>query len=65
MMTDLQAIMPILIVTLTAIVTMVAESFQPKNERVPLGGLGLIGLTGAAIASVLLWGRDLTGFGVV
>ena len=48
MMTDLQAIMPILIVTLTAIVTMVAESFQPKGERVPLGGLGLIGLTGAA-----------------
>ena len=44
MMTDLQAIMPILIVTLTAIVTMVAESFQPKGERVPLGGLGLIGL---------------------
>ena len=65
MMTDLQAIMPILIVTLTAIVTMVAESFQPKGERVPLGGLGLIGLTGAAIASVLLWGRDLTGFGVM
>jgi NADH-quinone oxidoreductase subunit N len=65
MMTDLQAVMPILIVTLTAIVTMVAESFQPKGERVPLGGLGLIGLTGAAIASMLLWGRDLTGFGVM
>ncbi len=65
MMTDLQAIMPILIVTLTAIVTMVAESFQPKGERVPLGGLGLIGLTGAAVASILLWGRDLTGFGVM
>lgn len=65
MMTDLQAIMPTLIVTLTAIVTMVAESFQPKGERVPLGGLGLIGLAGAAVASVLLWGRDLTGFGVM
>ena len=48
-------------ITLTAIVTMVAESFQPKGERVALGGLGLIGLTGAAVASVLLWGRDLTG----
>ena len=65
MMTDLQAIMPTLIVTLTAIVTMLAEAFQPKGERVPLGGLGLIGLTGAAIASVLLWDRDLTGFGVM
>jgi NADH-quinone oxidoreductase subunit N len=64
-MTDLQAIMPTLIVTLTAIVTMVAETFQKKGERVPLGGLGLIGLTGAAIASMLLWNRDLTGFGVL
>ena len=65
MMTDLQAIMPILIVTLTAIVTMLAEAFQPQQERVPLGGLGLIGLSGAAAASVLLWGRDLSGFGVM
>lgn len=64
-MTDLQAIMPTLIVTLTAIVTMVAETFQTKGERVPLGGLGLIGLTGAALASMLLWNRDLTGFGVM
>ncbi len=64
-MTDLQAIMPTLIVTLTGIVTMVAETFQRKGERVPLGGLGLIGLTGAAIASMLLWNRDLTGFGVM
>jgi hypothetical protein len=44
---------------------MVAESFQPKGELVPLGGLGLIGLVGAAVASVLLWNRDLTGFGVM
>jgi len=64
-MTDLQAIMPVLIVTLTAIVTMVAETFQKPGERVPLGGLGLIGLTGAAIASMLLWNRDLTGFDVM
>jgi NADH-quinone oxidoreductase subunit N len=64
-MTDLQAIMPALIVTLTAIVTMVAETFQRPGERVPLGSLGIIGLTGAAAASMLLWGRDLTGFGVM
>jgi NADH-quinone oxidoreductase subunit N len=64
-MIDLQAIMPVLIVTLTAIVTMVAETFQRRDERVPLGSLGIIGLTGAAAASMLLWGRDLTGFGVL
>lgn len=65
MMIDFQAIMPALIVALTGIVTMVAEAFQPKGERVPLGGVGIIGLIGAAIASGLLWGRDLTGFGVI
>ena len=64
-MTDIQAIMPMLIVTLSAVVTMVAEAFRPKGERVPMGGLGIIGLVGAAIASVLLWNRDLSAFGVV
>jgi NADH-quinone oxidoreductase subunit N len=64
-MTDIQAIMPMLIVTLSAVVTMLAEAFRPKGERVPMGGLGIIGLVGAAIASVLLWNRDLTAFGVV
>lgn len=65
MLTDFQAIMPILIVTLSAIVTMVAEAFQPKHERAPLAGFGVLGLIGAAAASVLLWGYDKSGFGVV
>jgi NADH-quinone oxidoreductase subunit N len=64
-LTDLQAIMPMLIVTLSAIVTMLAEAFRPKGERVPMGGLGIIGLVGATIASLLLWNRDATAFGVV
>ena len=64
-MTDLRAIMPILIVTLTAIVTMVAEAFRPPGEQVPLGGLGIIGLVGAGLASVFLWNHNATSFGVV
>jgi NADH-quinone oxidoreductase subunit N len=64
-MTEIRAIMPILIVTLTAIVTMVAEAFRPQDERVPLGGLGIIGLVGAGLASVFLWNHDATSFGVV
>jgi NADH-quinone oxidoreductase subunit N len=64
-LTDLQAIMPMLIVTLSAIVTMLAEAFRPKGERVPMGGLGIIGLIGATIASLLLWNRDAVAFGVV
>ncbi|HEY8549430.1 MAG TPA: NADH-quinone oxidoreductase subunit N, partial [Vicinamibacterales bacterium] len=45
--------------------TMVAEAFRPKNEKVPIGGLGLIGLVGAGLASFFLWDRDTSSFGVV
>jgi NADH-quinone oxidoreductase subunit N len=64
-MSELQAIMPMLIVTLSAVVTMVAEAFRPRGERVPLGGLGIIGLVGAGLASYFLWGRDVMSFDVV
>jgi NADH-quinone oxidoreductase subunit N len=64
-MYNLQAIMPILIVTLAACATMLAESFRRKGEQMPLGGLGIIGLVGAAVASGLLWNRNETSFGVV
>jgi NADH-quinone oxidoreductase subunit N len=64
-MENLSAIMPMLIVTLTAAATMVAEAFRGKNERMPLAGLGLIGLVGAAVASSLLWNRNTVGFDVV
>jgi len=64
-MDNLQAIMPMLIVTLSAAATMLAESFRRKGEQMPMGGLGLIGLVGAAIAAVLLWNRNATAFGVV
>ena len=64
-MSDIQAIMPILIVTLSAAATMLAEAFRQPGERMPIGGLGLIGLVGSLVASVLLWDRRLSGFGVV
>ena len=64
-MDNLQAIMPMLIVTMAAAATMVAEAFRAKGERMPMGGLGVIGLTGAAMASILLWNRGAVGFGVV
>src|SRR5574338_663434 len=65
MATDFAAIVPIITVTLAACAAMVAEAFRRPGERMPIGGLGIIGLVGAAAASVFLWNRDASGFGVI
>ena len=65
MTNDFAAIIPIVIVTLAACASMVAEAFRQPGERMPIGGLGIIGLVGAGVASVFLWDRDATGFGVI
>ncbi|MCC7123758.1 MAG: NADH-quinone oxidoreductase subunit N [Acidobacteria bacterium] len=59
------AVIPVICVTLAGLVVLLAESFRGKGERMPLGGLAIIGLVGAAAASVLLWNRNATSFGVV
>ena len=64
-MMSLNAIVPMLCVTAAAIAAMVAEAFRSPGERMPIGPLGAIGLTGAAIATILLWGRNASSFGVV
>lgn len=64
-MENLQAIMPILLATLTGLAAMVAEAFRRKGERMPIGGLGVIGLVGSIVAAGLLWNRNAVGFGVV
>ncbi|MGH9386693.1 MAG: NADH-quinone oxidoreductase subunit N [Vicinamibacterales bacterium] len=65
MSSSLDAVIPILCVTLAGLVVLLAESFRGKDERMPIGGLAIIGLVGAAVASVLLWNRNATSFGVV
>ena len=50
---------------LTATAAMLAEAFRQPGERMPLFGLGLIGLVGAAISSIMLWDTDARSFGVV
>ena len=57
------AIVPIVCVTLAAIAAMIAEAFRAKDERMPIGALGLIGLGFALVGSILLWGRNATSFG--
>src|SRR5262249_17973345 len=59
------AIVPMACVTAAAIAAMVAESFREPGERMPIGGLGGVGLIGAAVATLLLWGRGYSSFGVV
>jgi NADH-quinone oxidoreductase subunit N len=62
---DLDALVPMLCVTLTALATMGTEAFRGKNERLPIGWWGLIGLGGAALSAALLWNRNVEGFGVI
>ena len=59
------AVIPVVWVTLAGLVVMLAEAFRGKDERMPLGGLAIIGLVGAGAASILLWDRNATSFGVV
>jgi NADH-quinone oxidoreductase subunit N len=62
---SITAIVPILCVTAAGIAAMLAEAFREPGERMPISGLGLVGLAGAGISTALLWGRHQTGFGVV
>jgi len=64
-LSSITAIVPILCVTAAGIAAMLAEAFREPGERMPISGLGLVGLAGAAISAGLLWGRHATGFGVV
>jgi len=59
------AVVPMLCVTLAALAVMGAEAFRARGENLPLGGLGIVGLVGAAIAAALLWDRNTTSFGVI
>jgi NADH-quinone oxidoreductase subunit N len=59
------AVIPVICVTLAGLVAMLAEAFRLRNERMPIGGLAIIGLVGAAVASVLLWDDNRSSFGVV
>ena len=59
------AIVPMLCVALAALAAMGAEAFRGQGERMPIGGLGIVGLVGAAVSATLLWNRNTTSFGVI
>src|SRR5918996_5045908 len=64
-MTAYAAIIPIVIVTLSAIAAMLAEAIRRPGERMPIAGFGLIGAGGAALASYFLWDTNAESFGVI
>jgi NADH-quinone oxidoreductase subunit N len=64
-MTEYAAIIPMVIIALSAAAAMLAEAFRQPGERMAIAGLGLIGLAGAATASVFLWNSDARSFGVI
>ena len=59
------AIVPMSCVTLAALASMAAEAFRGRDERMPIGVFGIVGLVGAAVSSVLLWNRNAASFGVI
>jgi NADH-quinone oxidoreductase subunit N len=59
------AVIPVICVALAGLFALLAEAFRSKGEAMPIGGLAIIGLVGAGVASVLLWDRNTTSFGVV
>ena len=65
MIPDMAALAPMLAVTLAALATMLAEAFRRRGERLPLGALGIVGLVGAGVATVALWGRGSEAFTVI
>ena len=62
---EFDAVIPVICLAMAGLAVMLAESFRLKNESMPLGGLAMIGLLGAGAASIFLWDRNATSFGVV
>ncbi len=65
MMTSLQAIVPMACVTAAGLASMLAEAFRERGERMPIGPLGVVGLVGAALATIVLWNHGASSFSVV
>src|SRR5688500_6502187 len=59
------AVIPVVCVWLGGVAAMLAEAFRLPGERMPIGGLGMIGLVAAGVSCVLLWNRQAQSFGVV
>jgi NADH-quinone oxidoreductase subunit N len=59
------AVIPVVCVWLGGIAAMLAEAFRSPDERMPIGGLGMIGVIASVITSLLLWDRGAQSYGVI
>jgi NADH-quinone oxidoreductase subunit N len=64
---QIQAIVPMLSVTLAALACMTWEAFRDRSEpeQMPVGALGIVGLVGAGISAAFLWNGNAMSFGVI
>jgi NADH-quinone oxidoreductase subunit N len=65
MIASLQAIVPMACVTAAGIAAMLAEAFRAPGERMPIGPLGVVGLVGAGLATMVLWNHGTSSFDLV
>src|SRR5262245_5638679 len=59
---SLLAILPLLILTGTAVLVMLADLWTEGPDREGLGWIGLVGLTAAAVAAIALWNTHESSF---
>jgi len=64
-MSEYLAIIPMVCVWFGGILTMLAEAFRSRGERMPMEGIAMGVLLTSAVTGVLLWGRGTVSFGVV
>src|SRR5215467_7238079 len=65
MIPSFNAVVPMACVVAAGLAAMIAEAFNPPNERMPIAPLGIIGLIGAALAGLALWDKNASSFGLV
>ena len=63
--TALHALVPMGSVTLAALACMAAEALRQRGERMPIAGLGVVGLLGAGLTAALLWNGHTSSLGVI
>src|ERR1043166_4698686 len=55
-------VLPLLMVTGTAVLVMLADLWMEGPDREGLGWIGIVGLVATAIAAIALWNRHLSSF---